>query len=102
MQATFDSLLAFRHMHGAAHGCSDFYFICLMWPLSAEIRMCTRELADCRWMPVRVSSAQLSELCVCVGGGGGVETKLVFHMEYPDIPRMSFEMAYFIHIVHLL
>ena len=62
VEAKFDSLLAFRHMHGAAHGCSDFYFICLLRPLSAEIRMCTRELADCRWMPVRVP-LPLSELC---------------------------------------
>ncbi|KAF0297170.1 Nudix hydrolase 2 [Amphibalanus amphitrite] len=54
VQARFSSLLAFRHMHGAAHGCSDFYFICVMQPLSTEIRMCPRELADCRWMPVRL------------------------------------------------
>ena len=53
VEAKFDSLLAFRHMHGSAHGCSDFYFICLMRPLSTQIRMCTRELTDCRWMPVR-------------------------------------------------
>ncbi|XP_043221677.1 nudix hydrolase 8-like [Amphibalanus amphitrite] len=52
VQARFSSLLAFRHMHGAAHGCSDLYFICVMQPLSTEIRMCPRELADCRWMPI--------------------------------------------------
>ncbi|XP_037089381.1 nudix hydrolase 8-like [Pollicipes pollicipes] len=52
VRAEFDSLLAFRHVHGAAHGCSDLYFICLMRPVSRDISMCTRELAACRWMPI--------------------------------------------------
>jgi len=52
VRAEFVSMLAFRHMHGSAHGCSDFYFICVLRPLSQEINMCTRELTDCRWMPI--------------------------------------------------
>jgi len=52
VRAEFVSMLAFRHMHGSAHGCSDFYFICVLRPLSREISMCTRELTDCRWMPI--------------------------------------------------
>lgn len=59
VRAEFVSLLAFRHMHGAAHACSDLYFICVMRPLTREISMCTRELAACQWMPVSGGAAGL-------------------------------------------
>ncbi|KAL8594458.1 hypothetical protein ACOMHN_018166 [Nucella lapillus] len=44
------SLLAFRHMHQYRYGCSDLYFVCLMRPLTTDIKPCPVEVADCRWM----------------------------------------------------
>lgn len=46
----FVCLLAFRHMHNYRHGCSDFYHVCLMKPLSLEIKPCPNEIAACEWM----------------------------------------------------
>ncbi|XP_076434944.1 nucleoside diphosphate-linked moiety X motif 6-like [Babylonia areolata] len=46
----FQSLLAFRHEHNYRYGCSDMYFVCLMRPLTREIKACPLEIADCRWL----------------------------------------------------
>ncbi|GFR86777.1 Nudix hydrolase 8 [Elysia marginata] len=37
-------------MHNYRHGCSDFYHVCLMRPLSLEIKACPNEIADCQWL----------------------------------------------------
>ncbi|KAL7640272.1 UNVERIFIED_CONTAM: hypothetical protein RMT77_009686 [Armadillidium vulgare] len=50
VDAVFESLLAFRHMHKTNFGCSDLYFIVILKPVSHDITMCKRELADCKWM----------------------------------------------------
>ena len=46
------SLLALRHQHGAAFGRDDAYCVCLLSPLSAEIRACEREIAAAAWLPL--------------------------------------------------
>ncbi|CAG5136387.1 unnamed protein product [Candidula unifasciata] len=46
----FVCVIAYRHMHNYRHGCSDFYYVCLMKPLTADIQACPLEIAECKWM----------------------------------------------------
>ena len=48
----FISLLCFRHMHQFRWGNSDFYFTCLLSPLTTDIVIDQSEIADCKWMKV--------------------------------------------------
>ncbi|MEC9309082.1 MAG: NUDIX domain-containing protein [Chloroflexota bacterium] len=53
VQATFDSLVCFRHMHSYRYGKSDIYFVCRLRPLTEDITMQAEEIEDCQWMPVQ-------------------------------------------------
>lgn len=55
VECEFVSLLAFRHQHNYRFGCSDIYFICVMRPITQEIKPCPREVSDCQWMDVGAS-----------------------------------------------
>lgn len=46
------ALLCFRHMHGYRWNCSDFYFTCLLRPLTTELQHDDQEIAACKWMDV--------------------------------------------------
>jgi len=48
----FVGVVCFRHMHNFRYGCSDFYFVCHLRPLTKEIKIDESEIADCRWMKV--------------------------------------------------
>lgn len=48
----FKSIVAIRHCHGFAFGCSDLYFIVELVPKSNTIKKCDREIVDCQWMEV--------------------------------------------------
>ncbi|XP_070206085.1 uncharacterized protein [Littorina saxatilis] len=63
IDSEFVSLLAFRHLHKYRFGCSDMYFICVMKPLTTQIKPCPVEIADCRWMDLDdyISSADVSD-----------------------------------------
>lgn len=50
--AKFKCLLAFRHAHGAAFGCSDIYTVSFLTPETFDIQKCDREITECRWMKV--------------------------------------------------
>lgn len=50
IEAEFKCLIAFRHGHGYAFGCSDIYMVAYLAPATTEIRSCAREIAECRWM----------------------------------------------------
>ncbi|KAK2157453.1 hypothetical protein LSH36_191g03068 [Paralvinella palmiformis] len=50
IRTKFQCVVAFRHMHQFRFGCSDFYFVCLMKPLTLEINRCQYEIADARWL----------------------------------------------------
>ncbi|KAK3084348.1 hypothetical protein FSP39_011974 [Pinctada imbricata] len=52
VEAEFMSVLAFRHQHNFRWGCSDWYFICLMRPVTEDIVPCPREVAQCKWMDI--------------------------------------------------
>ncbi|RUS78072.1 hypothetical protein EGW08_014152 [Elysia chlorotica] len=64
----FICLLAFRHMHNYRHGCSDFYHVCLMKPLSLEIKPCPQEIAACQWLDLdefeRVTTSDINKYFV--------------------------------------
>lgn len=52
IQTEFVSLVCFCHMLNFRFGCSDIYFICHLKPLTQDINMDTREIADAKWMDV--------------------------------------------------
>ena len=52
VRAQFESLVCFRHWHGARFGKSDIYFICRCSPLSTDIIRNEEEIAECLWMPI--------------------------------------------------
>jgi 8-oxo-dGTP pyrophosphatase MutT (NUDIX family) len=52
VRAKFESVVCIRHQHGYRFGKSDFYFVCRLSPLSAEITLDPHEIAEARWMPV--------------------------------------------------
>jgi len=53
VETEFKSIIAFRQSHEMNFGCSDLYFIVCLKPTSSEIKMCTRELSKCEWMPLK-------------------------------------------------
>ena len=71
--ARFESMCAVRHRHGVNHGRSDFYFICLLRPLSQEIRIQQEEIEECLWMPVE---EYLAHECTSTFNGYVVRTAL--------------------------
>ncbi|VDI09002.1 Hypothetical predicted protein [Mytilus galloprovincialis] len=52
VEAEFISVIAFRHQHQFRYGCSDWYFICLMRPITEEIKHCPHEIGDCKWVDI--------------------------------------------------
>ena len=53
VEASFRSLLAMRHQHGAAFGRGDIYAVCLLEPLTEEIIPdAVGEVSECRWLPL--------------------------------------------------
>ena len=54
IETEFVSLVCFRHLLNFRFGCSDVYFICHLRPLTQEIKMDTREIADAQWMDVSI------------------------------------------------
>ncbi|BFZ24099.1 hypothetical protein BsWGS_27138 [Bradybaena similaris] len=55
LKTEFQSVLAFRQHHHlpGAFGRSDLYFLCRLKPLTFELQPCEREIAACKWMPVK-------------------------------------------------
>eukprot|EP01122_Echinamoeba_exundans_P007214 TRINITY_DN2162_c0_g1_i1.p2 TRINITY_DN2162_c0_g1~~TRINITY_DN2162_c0_g1_i1.p2 ORF type:complete len:101 (-),score=30.08 TRINITY_DN2162_c0_g1_i1:116-418(-) len=43
-------MVCFRSAHGGAFGNSDFYFVCLLKPITSEIKKQEDEIADAQWM----------------------------------------------------
>ena len=54
VRSEFVSMLCFRHMHGYRWGTDDIYFACLLRPLSTDITADPSEIADAKWMDVRI------------------------------------------------
>lgn len=54
IETEFVSLVCFRHLLNFRFGCADIYFICHLKPLTQQIKVDTRELADAQWMNVRI------------------------------------------------
>ena len=52
IKAEFQYLLGFRHQHNFHFGNSDLYMICVMRPLTHEIKKCNNEISNCCWMDV--------------------------------------------------
>ncbi|XP_012558846.2 nucleoside diphosphate-linked moiety X motif 6 isoform X1 [Hydra vulgaris] len=48
--AEFKSVLSLRHLHNGLFDQSDIYFICRLLPITYDIKHCTDEIQDCRWI----------------------------------------------------
>uniref|UniRef100_A0A0A9BYZ0 Nudix hydrolase domain-containing protein n=1 Tax=Arundo donax TaxID=35708 RepID=A0A0A9BYZ0_ARUDO len=48
----FVELIAFRHAHNVAFQKSDLFFICMLRPLSIDIKIDEVEIAAAKWMPL--------------------------------------------------
>ncbi|KAK9072236.1 hypothetical protein SSX86_008670 [Deinandra increscens subsp. villosa] len=56
----FVEVLAFSQEHNVFFGKSELLFLCMMRPLSFEIKIQETEIAAARWMPLQEYAAQLS------------------------------------------
>ena len=54
IQTEFVNVLGFRQHHRASFGQSDLYFICYLKPLTFDVRPQESEIADAKWMEVRI------------------------------------------------
>ncbi|KAL9151510.1 hypothetical protein ABFS82_11G056100 [Erythranthe guttata] len=50
IDTTFLELVAFRHIHKVAFEKSDLLFVCMLKPLSLEIKIDQNEIQDAKWM----------------------------------------------------
>ncbi len=50
-------------MHKANFGCSDLYFIFCLKPTTHQIKMCSTEISQCKWMPLQVSDFIVIQSC---------------------------------------
>ncbi|XP_018679909.2 nudix hydrolase 8 [Musa acuminata AAA Group] len=48
----FVEVISFRHAHHLAFGKSDLFFICMLRPLSNEIKIDEQEIEAAKWMPL--------------------------------------------------
>ncbi|KAG1362135.1 nudix hydrolase 8 [Cocos nucifera] len=48
----FVEVIAFRHAHHLAFGKSDLFFICMLRPLSSQIKIDELEIQAAKWMPL--------------------------------------------------
>lgn len=55
VKTEFQSIICFRHFHGAMFGASDLYFVARLKPLSTTITIDPTEIDEARWMPVSIS-----------------------------------------------
>jgi ADP-ribose pyrophosphatase YjhB (NUDIX family) len=52
VKTEFQSIICFRHFHGAMFGASDLYFVARLKPLSTTITIDPTEIDEARWMPL--------------------------------------------------
>ncbi|XP_011078433.1 nudix hydrolase 8 [Sesamum indicum] len=52
IDTTFVELVAFRHVHQVAFEKSDLLFVCMLKPLSFEIKIDVKEIQDAKWITV--------------------------------------------------
>ena len=60
IETEFVGVTSFRHQQGYRYGCGDFYFICVMKPVSSEqeINVCQKEIANCKWVDVSILNSK--------------------------------------------
>jgi len=52
IKTKFKQILCFRHHHDGPFQSSDLYFVCLLEPLTWEIKIQEDEISDCTWMAI--------------------------------------------------
>jgi ADP-ribose pyrophosphatase YjhB (NUDIX family) len=58
IETEFIEVIGFRQSHNGAFGKSDFYFLCVLRPLTSAITVQTEELVDAKWVPLAEFKAQ--------------------------------------------
>lgn len=52
VESEFISLMTFRETQEYRFGLPDIYFVCLMRPMSFELKKCEQEIKDVAWMKI--------------------------------------------------
>lgn len=55
IETEFVSLLSFRHIHEFRWGTDDLYFVCLLRPLSSNVKIDEQEISACKWIDVSLT-----------------------------------------------
>jgi len=53
VKSTFQGLLALRHQHNLSFGVDDIYVVARLAALTEELRLCSSEIQDARWVPLK-------------------------------------------------
>ncbi|CAG2178024.1 unnamed protein product [Oppiella nova] len=72
IECEFQSVIAFRHIHRFAFGCSDVYIVCHLKPKADSdsdgsdgnglvVKKCAYEIDDCTWMSIPELKPQLTQ-----------------------------------------
>jgi ADP-ribose pyrophosphatase YjhB (NUDIX family) len=62
IEAQFKGILTLREKRVYNFGRNDIYFVCLLEPVSRDIKMCEVEVAHCKWIDINEWSAQKFEV----------------------------------------
>ena len=53
VKSEFKSVLAIRQQHKLAFGVSDFYIVTRLAAITDELHLCSSEIQDARWVPLK-------------------------------------------------
>lgn len=73
----FESVLTMRSQHGAAFDRDDLYFICAMTPKTEDIKVDSREIAQCEWLSLDKYLRSTLDLVAARGGGDSLNSLLM-------------------------
>ena len=96
VEARFKGILTLREKRVYNFGRNDIYFVCLLEPVSRDIKMCEVEVAHCKWIDVEEWSAQKFEVqiqqIVCEMARELLETYEKSHDSYLENALVSKEV----------
>ncbi|TFJ85757.1 hypothetical protein NSK_003261 [Nannochloropsis salina CCMP1776] len=93
VRSSFEGLLALRHQHQQSFGVDDIYVVTRLQALTDELRLCSSEIQDARWVPLKQFQDEAShpilrtvaELTRGWGQGEGPVRGDIVEREHPSI-----------------
>lgn len=94
VKATFQGLLAVRHQHNLSFGVDDIYVVTRLEAVTDDLRLCSSEIEDARWVPFSQFQREASHPILktvaeltrrSVGAGGTTDVGLIVEREHPSI-----------------